>query len=117
MHFKGMSFHVNLTESAVRDVVGILTWLNERSNSGADAWFQKWLEALRILEDRGGDLAVAPESPARDEIIRQVLFRTKHGRTYRALYCVRADEIFVLHVRGPGQQLIKPGDLVLPTDE
>jgi hypothetical protein len=40
-----------------------------------------------------------------------VIFKTRRGRAYRALFLIRGDVVFVLHVRGPGQRPLEPGEL------
>lgn len=42
--------------------------------------------------------------------IRQLLFRTRKGRTYRALFDIQGKTVRVLRIRGPGQQLLAPED-------
>jgi plasmid stabilization system protein ParE len=106
-----MTFRVHLTGAAREDVRGILRWINERSPAGAQAWFRRWREALKALRHRADELALAPESEGHDEAIRQFIFRTRRGRPYRALFVVRGNTVFVLHVRGPGQDLLRPDEL------
>jgi hypothetical protein len=43
--------------------------------------------------------------------VRQVLFKTRHGRVYRALFLIEDDHVFILRVRGPGQAPVEPEDL------
>jgi plasmid stabilization system protein ParE len=102
-----MKFRVILTDAAKSDIRAILHWLEPRSPAGAEAWYRKWLEVLDALSDRADALGLAPESDDHPEPIRQILFKTKRGRFYRALFAVREREVFVLHVRGPGQDLVQ----------
>jgi hypothetical protein len=44
------------------------------------------------------------------------MFKTRHGRTYRLLYVVRGDLIYLLHVRGPGQDLMGDDEVRLPDE-
>ena len=44
-----MTFHVEVTETAERDVHVILSWLSERSPKGAIAWYQAWEFAIEFL--------------------------------------------------------------------
>lgn len=43
--------------------------------------------------------------------VRQCLFKTRRGRTYRALYTIVEDEVRVLRVRGPGQAPLTDDEL------
>ena len=101
-----MTFRVHITDEAVIDVRAILRWLEERSPVGAEAWYRKWLEVLEILKQRADAFGLAPESEDHSEPIRQTLFKTRRGRAYRGLFAVRGHEVFILHVRGPGQNLL-----------
>ena len=55
-----------------------------------------------------------PEDEDHEEEIRHILFKTRRGKTYRAIFIIRTDTVFVLHVRGPGQDLIAPDELRFP---
>jgi plasmid stabilization system protein ParE len=107
-----VNFDVQLTEAAKEDLRASLRWLQDHSESGAEAWYRRWREILEILATRGGSLGLAPESEGHSEPIRQIIFRTRRGRPYRALFAVRQSKVFVLHIRGPGQDLLSPDQLV-----
>lgn len=109
-----MSFRVSVTTGAQSDVRLILHWLSERSRAGAEAWYRRWLETLHYLRQRAGSSPEAPESEDHAEVIRQVLFKTRRGRFYRALFILRDCDVFVLHVRGPGQDTLRPEDIRSP---
>ena len=104
-----MKFKVVLTRQAERDVDGILNWLNERSPSGARRWFEALERALDWLEVHSSTCAKAPESDEFPIEIRQFLFKTRRGRPYRILFSIDDSEARVLHIRGPGQDLVRPG--------
>jgi hypothetical protein len=38
--------------------------------------------------------------------VREILFKTRHGLIYRALFTIREETATILHVRGPGQDLL-----------
>ena len=84
-----MSFSVTLTTSAKRDVRSIVGWIQQRSRTGAESWYRRWLEVLDRLSQSGDSLGVAPENEDHEETIRQVIFKTRHGLPYRAIYIVR----------------------------
>ena len=108
-----MSFSVTLTTSAKRDVRSIVGWIQQRSRTGAESWYRRWLEVLDRLSQSGDSLGVAPENEDHEKTIRQVIFKTRHGLPYRAIF-VRDNDLFVLRVRGPGQDLVSIDDLPLP---
>ncbi|MEX2113234.1 MAG: hypothetical protein WD845_08620 [Pirellulales bacterium] len=106
-----MSYRVHLTHSAEVDVDAILKWLRERSPAGSETWFRRWREVLDSLGNRADACGLAPESEDHPHAIRQVIFKTKQGRPYRVLFAIREDCVFVLHVRGPGQDVVRPEEL------
>ncbi len=109
-----MTFRIAVSEPAERDADVIYTWLLQRSPQGARSWWKAFLSALERLKDDAASLSLAPEMEHFDEPIRQILFKTPRGHTYRALFVIRDDVVHVLRVRAAGQNLIEPGDLELP---
>ena len=108
-----MKFNAELLWRAERDVDHIVAWLNERSPQGAANWLQAWDETFATLELSADQYGLAPESEGQLEI-RQILFRTRKGREYRALYTIQGRDVYVMHVRAPGQDLVPPEELQIP---
>jgi plasmid stabilization system protein ParE len=108
-----MKFDVHLLWRAARDVDHIVTWLYERSPQGAEAWHQAWKKTFRTLKMSADAFGLAPESEGHPFEIRQILFRTRKGRDYRALYTIEGRAVYVMHVRSPGQDLVPPEELQL----
>jgi plasmid stabilization system protein ParE len=109
-----MTFSVTVTSSAKQNVRSIIRWIEERSRSGAETWYRRWLEVLKRLGESGGTFGIAPEDEDHEETIYQVIFKTRRGLPYRALFIVRGNQLYVLHVRGPGQDLMSPDEVRLP---
>lgn len=109
-----MTFDVVVTEPAEKDADSIFEWLEQQSPAGARKWWLAFLEGLRTLERQASIYSLAPESAAFDESIRQLIFRTSHGRPYRILYVIRQTTVFVLRVRGAAQNLMDPADIEWP---
>ena len=110
-----MKFKIRLLWRARRDLDHIVTWLYERSPKGAEAWHNAWKDTFRLLQDTADRHGLAPESDGHPLEIRQIAFRTRRGRDYRALYTIQRDEVFVMHIRAPGQDLVAPDQLSLPS--
>jgi plasmid stabilization system protein ParE len=106
-----MTFEVNLLPRAEADIQQIVQFLAERSSQGAAAWWQRWEQAIDELRDRPLQLGLAPESSKYDIDVRQLLFKTRRGRTYRALFTVVGRGVWVLTVRGPRQNLLRRSQL------
>jgi plasmid stabilization system protein ParE len=110
-----MKHSVVVLPTAENDLNRILLWLSERSHSGALAWLLKWEEVVLALADDPDRCGLAPESDQHPIAIRQVIFRTRKGNPYRALFTIKNEMVFVLHVRGMGQKSVE--SVVLPSDE
>ena len=109
-----MKFKAHLLWRAERDVDHILNWLNERSPKGAASWLRRWDQTFAILETSADEYGLAPENEGSPLEIRQIMFRTRKGRDYRALYTIQGKDVFVMHIRAPGQDLVPPEELQLP---
>lgn len=103
-----MTRRVILQPTAIDDVEGIVSYLAERSPAGAIRWCDRWDDVLTDLADDPGRYAAAAEAERHDADIRQVTFSTRRGSVYRALFVVQDKTVHVLHVRGPGQDLLPP---------
>lgn len=106
-----MTYRVILQPAAKNELAAIHSWLAERSPTGAARWFNRFTDALLTLETSPLGCGLAPESEFVDREIRQVLFKTRRGNRYRALFTVTGDTVYVLHVRGPGQRLLDADEL------
>ena len=98
-----MSFRVELAYRSEQDVDNILEYLLARSPQGAATWLARWDEVLVELTESADQHSLAPENDDHAEEIRHVIFRTRRGKKYRAIFAIREDCVFVTHVRGPGQ--------------
>lgn len=103
-----MKFHVVIQPQAQDDVRSIYSWLAERAPEGASRWFDQWLAAVTQLVDDPSRFGFAPENGLVSDEIRQVIFRTRRGRNYRAVFSINGAVVNILHVRGPGQPPIAP---------
>jgi plasmid stabilization system protein ParE len=103
-----MSREIHLTRKAEADLDSILTWLESRSPSGAVTWLKSLEAAFESLEEHAASYPLAPENDSFAEEIRERLFKTKRGRPYRLLFSLTAKQVQILHIRGPGQDLIRP---------
>src|SRR5438132_13570876 len=103
-----MIYTVRILNKAQQDVAVILTWLEKRSAKGAATWFNRFVAACDALRTDAARWALAPESVEFEFPVQQFMFKTPRGRNYRILYTIVGDEVRVLHVRGPGQDLVMP---------
>jgi len=105
-----MTFRVHLTFRAERDVDHILSFIVERSPQGAATWAARWHEVLQELSETANQKPIAPESEDHDHEIHHVVFKTRRGKAYRAIFIIQDDLVLITHVRGPGQDIVPPND-------
>jgi plasmid stabilization system protein ParE len=101
-----MKFTVVTLRAAERDCRRILEFIRARSKAGARAWARALDKALGHLEENADACPLAPENEYVDFEVRDTLFKTRRGLIYRMLFTIRDDTVIVLHVRGPGQDLV-----------
>jgi hypothetical protein len=68
-------------------------------------------KALASLKKNPLKEPLAPENDEFPEEIHNITFRTKHGRTYRAIFLVVGDEVRILRIRGPGQDTLSVDEI------
>ena len=114
-----MSDHIRVSRRADRDVDRIVWWIANRQKSpeGAARWYRAYETCLKRLVQSARGQPFAPENDFAEFEIRQMTFKTNRGRMYRLLFTIVGSEIRVLHVRGPGQDLVPPDDLLFVDDD
>jgi plasmid stabilization system protein ParE len=106
-----MSYQVRVLARALLDLDDIVGFIAERSPEGAARLVASFEAALARLESNPFVAPIASESEELGEEVRHILFRTRAGRTYRALFIIVGDEVRVLRIRGPGQRPLRPSSL------
>jgi len=94
---------VTILPRAERDAQAIFDWIFERSPEGARRWWNALEGAIGAIAANPQRCGLAPEDDLVPCELRQFLFKTRRGRTYRAVFTVVGTEVRVLRVRGPGQ--------------
>jgi plasmid stabilization system protein ParE len=106
-----MCYRVNMLARARGDFDAIIGWIAERSPEGADRLAVRFEEALANLEENPFVAPVAPESKDLGERVRQIMFRTKAGRTFRALFVVVGTDVRILRAREADQPPLSAGEI------
>lgn len=106
-----MRFSVVVLPAALEDVETIVSWLHKRSPSGATAWYRRWSATLDELSRSADHCVEAPESADHPLQLRQLQFKTRRGHPYRILFVIQSSKVYVLHVRGSGQDLLSPDEI------
>jgi tetratricopeptide (TPR) repeat protein len=68
-------------------------------------------EAIASLKKNPLQEPLAPENEEFPEEVRNIMFRTRKGRNYRAIFLVMGDEVRILRIRGAGQDTLRAGEL------
>ncbi len=106
-----MSYQVRVLARAREDLDGIVAYIAERSPEGAARLVARFEHALATLEQNPFVAPIASESQELGEEVRHILFRTRVGRKYRALFVVVNDEVRILRIRGAGQPPVTRDDI------
>lgn len=106
-----MKFTVRELARARADKDHIFKWIHSRSRMGAMAWLDAYDSMVDRLKSNADSCGKAHESPDLDMEVRQVLFKTRQGRIYRALFVIENHTVFVLRIRGPGQAPVTAMDI------
>jgi plasmid stabilization system protein ParE len=104
-------FRLNVLAKASQDAAAIVRWLTKRSSAGALHWVDAFNKALDNITSDPLRFGEAPERVRIPVPIRQVLFKTRRGKFYRAVFIVVDAEVRVLRVRGPHQRLLRKRDM------
>ncbi|MCG8583980.1 MAG: type II toxin-antitoxin system RelE/ParE family toxin [Pirellulales bacterium] len=108
-----MIYQVRVLRRAQLDVDAILHWIavERQAPSGAAAWLEVYERAVATLAEGAERCALAPEDEHFEFELRQFLFKTRRGRTYRGVFTIVDEEVRVLRIRGPGQAPLGPDEI------
>ena len=98
-----MKFQVLITPSAKADIFEINAWLLENYPSVAEKWLFGISQAVTSLSKFPERCPISPESEAFDVAVRQLIYG-KNPHTYRILFSIRDEKVFILRVRSTKQQ-------------
>src|SRR3954471_18101853 len=107
-----MKYNVIALRRADADIVHICRWIAEHSLSGAEGWLDAYNELITRLERDADSYPAAMEDQDCNLTLKEALFRTRRGSTYRAVFTIAGDEVRVLRIRGPGQPPLQDDELL-----
>jgi hypothetical protein len=105
------SYFVQVMPRAQDDVLSIVAWIKERSSQGAVTWYAAYENLLDRLKNRPLACGTAPEAQKLGRDLRQAMFKTRQGNLYRGIFMIEDDTVYLLRVRGPGQQPLTQADI------
>lgn len=108
-----MNYTVRVLPRAKQDLRRIFFYIEERSPEGAIRWEEALESGLDRLSNNPLIYGLAPEDKHFVFELRQLLFKTRRGRNYRAVYRIDENEVTVLRICGPGQAPLSPDEIPL----
>jgi plasmid stabilization system protein ParE len=98
-----MTFRVDVTLKAYRDLSSILRWLlTEHAGEQGLSWYDGLVKAIDTLGEAPSRCPKALESGTSSREIRHLLYGNK-PHVYRVLFTIKGNVVTVLHVRRPKQ--------------
>ena len=94
---------IRILPRAESDAQSIFEWIRPQSPEGALRWWTAFEHAQVSVAENSEAFGFAPENELFELELRQKIFKTAKGRSYRFVYTIREDIVFILRVRGPGQ--------------
>jgi plasmid stabilization system protein ParE len=105
-----VTFRVEITRRAAREIEERYRHIAEDSARSADRWRVKLLAAVGSLADNPERCPQAPESEWYGDALREV-YVGKRRNTYRILFEIRQQTVYILRVRHGRQDFLRPDDL------
>jgi plasmid stabilization system protein ParE len=109
-----MKYHVRLANDALQDYDALLTYIKNQSPAGAKAWGTAFDDAMTRIEANPLLCGLIPERRRLLVQYREAFFKTRKGRRYRIIFSLEENIVWILYIRGPGQDFIDREPLRLP---
>jgi plasmid stabilization system protein ParE len=110
-----MTFKVRVTQEAYDDIKRNANWwAAHHSVEQAERWSDAILEKIQTLADFPESHVLAYESADYEYDLREALFGLESRPSYRILFTIVNDIVWVLGVRAAEQNDLRPGDLPSP---
>ena len=94
-----MTYRVVMMPRAENDLGRIFEYMRARAPRAAEEWLNRAMRSIESLAHHPGRCPLAPESASFDEPIRELFFGAGNRGTYRFLFAVVNETVYVLHVR------------------
>ena len=100
-----MQYQIIITPSAKADIFETNTWFLENHPNLAEKWLWGISQAVASLSKFPERCVVSFESEAFDVVVRQLIYGKK-PHTYRILFSIQDEKVYVLRVRSTKQKNI-----------
>src|SRR5579863_5160231 len=94
-----MTYQVIITPEAETDLRTAYRYIRRHAPHAARDWIRRARQATKTLARHPGRCPLAPESTSFDEPIRELFFGSGNRGTYRFLFVVLGDSVYVLRMR------------------
>ena len=105
-----MNYRVILTPRAQHNLRTIHAYIFEQAPRSADDWLDRAERAVNSLTHHPERCPFAPESRSFGKPIRQLLFGAGNRGTYRLLFVVADQSVYLLHIRHGSRLPQSPSD-------
>lgn len=100
-------YQISYTTSARNELIEAFHWLRNESPLHADPWREGIISAIESLETFPERCSLSPENEFFVETIYQLYYGKHHG-TYRLLFKIVDDRVYILHIRHGARKMLKP---------
>jgi len=107
-----VNYALKILPRAEGDFLEMFSYIQERSPDGAVRWRHAFEAGIARLKENPFIYGLAPEDEHFNFELRQLLFKTRYGRTYRAIYRVDENKIIILRICGPGQAPLNSDEML-----
>ena len=105
-----MIYRVVIMPRAERDLRTIYRYLRRNAPRAAKDWIKRARHSARSLARHPERCPLAPESASFDEPIRELFFGSGSRGTYRFLFTVVEEAVYVLHLRHGSMLPLSPDE-------
>jgi plasmid stabilization system protein ParE len=105
-----MAYRVVIMPRAEQDLRTIYQYIRRNAPRAANDWLRRARQAASSLARYPERCPLAPENPASEELIRQLLFGSGNRGTYRFLFTVVEQIVYVLHARHGSMLPLSPDE-------
>jgi len=94
-----MTYRVIVTPAAEGDLRTAYHYIRGQAPHAARDWIRQTRQSVKSLAQRPERCPLAPESASFDQPIRELFFGSGNRGTYRFLFVVLNQSVYILHVR------------------
>ena len=105
-----MTYHVIVTPEAENDLRTAYRYIRSQAPGAAHDWIRRARQSAKSLARRPERCPLAPESASFDLPIRELFFGAGNRGTYRFLFVVLGESVYILHVRHGSMLPLSPDE-------